>query len=74
MMYKHLILIASKLNANIVLFTNYFVKKGRYLMSIDYAFARNQSMLMKSTLITSVAKLRYSCTLLMTIKHVKHTP
>ena len=42
-------------------------------MSIDYGFARNQSMLMKSTLITSVAKLRYSCTLLMAIKHVKHT-
>ena len=42
------------------------------VISIDYAFAQNQSTLMTSMLITSVAKLRYSCILLMTIKHVKH--
>ena len=42
-------------------------------MSIDQAFVMNQSTLMTSTLITPVAKLSYSCMLLITIKHVNHT-
>ena len=72
MMYKYLILIASKLKAKYCFIDLFFCKKGRDVISIDYAFAQNQSTLMTSTSITSVAKLRYSCILLMTIKHVKH--